>query len=135
MIGYNGQIWSQPHFGQHQQVESLSILEAILRGLEAQIEKGRDDIIGILCEFFSNLTLKENPKEAKLELITFNSKEPKSTPNFGESKPIIDFGKLKFVTHLVNLESTTMDFLTIFANLLEPSGKFLDENESMIFHP
>ncbi len=47
MIGYNGQIWSQPHFGQHQQVESLLILEAILRGLEAQIEKGRDDIIGI----------------------------------------------------------------------------------------
>lgn len=86
---------SQPHLGQHQQVESLSILEAILRGLEAQIEKGKDDIIGILCEFFSNLTLKENPKQAILELITFNSKEPKSTPNFGESKPIIDFGKLK----------------------------------------
>jgi hypothetical protein len=115
--------------------KSLSILEAILRGLEAQIEKGRDDIIEISCEIFSNLTLKENPKAEKLELITFNSKEPKSAPYFEESKTIINFGKLKFVSHLVNLESTIMDFFIIFANLLKPSGKFLDENESMIFHP
>jgi hypothetical protein len=48
-------------------------LEAILRGLKAQIEKGRDGIIGIRIphEFFSNLTLEENPKEAKLKLIYF----------------------------------------------------------------
>jgi hypothetical protein len=78
--------------------------------LEAQIEKGRDSIIRIPCEIFLNLTLKKNPKEAKLELIISNSKEPKSAPNFEELKLIIDFGKLKFVSQLVDLESTTMDF-------------------------
>ncbi len=54
MIGHNGQIWSQPHFVQHQQVESLSILEVILWGLEAQIEKGKGwhnrDTMWIFCE-------------------------------------------------------------------------------------
>jgi len=106
-MGHNGQISFQPHFGQHQQIESLSILEAILKGLEAQVEKGRDGIIGIPREISS--TLKENPKEAKLELIKFNYKEPKSVPNFEELKPITKFGIFKFVCHLVNLESTAMD--------------------------
>lgn len=71
-------------------------MEAILRGLKAQIKKGRDGIIGIRIphDFFSNLTLEENPKEAKFKLITFNSREPKLAPNFEELKPIIDFGKL-----------------------------------------
>jgi hypothetical protein len=49
--------------------------------------------------------------------------EPKSTPNFEELKPVINFGKLKFVSHLVDLEFTTMDFFTIFADLLEPKWK------------